>query len=116
MVFAVYLYVIIATLIAFRLGQPLIRLNFLNERLTANFRYALVRVREYAENIAFYQGAAIERSTLLTLLGVDRQCLGAGLPQPEVRRLQPHRQPGGRGLSLLLQAPRFSAVPSSSVM
>ena len=66
MVFAVYLYVIVATLIAFRLGQPLIRLNFLNERLTANFRYALVRVREYAENIAFYQGAAIERNTLLT--------------------------------------------------
>lgn len=66
MVFAVYVYVIVATLIAFRLGQPLIRLNFLNERLTANFRYALVRVREYAENIAFYQGAAIERNTLLT--------------------------------------------------
>jgi putative ATP-binding cassette transporter len=65
MVFAVYLYVIVATLIAFRLGRPLIRLNFLNEKLTANFRYALVRLREYAENIAFYQGAAIERDTLL---------------------------------------------------
>ena len=65
MVFAVYLYVIIATWIAFRLGRPLIRLNFLNEKLTANFRYALMRLREYAENVAFYQGAAIERGTLL---------------------------------------------------
>ncbi|MDD0975748.1 ABC transporter ATP-binding protein/permease [Pseudomonas fontis] len=65
MVFAVYLYVIVATLIAFRLGRPLIRLNFLNEKLTANFRYALVRLREYAENIAFYRGSAIERQTLL---------------------------------------------------
>lgn len=65
MVFAVYIYVIIATWIAFRLGRPLIRLNFLNEKLTANFRYALMRLREYAENVAFYQGTAIERSTLL---------------------------------------------------
>lgn len=65
MVFAVYIYVIIATWIAFRLGRPLIRLNFLNEKLTANFRYALMRLREYAENVAFYQGAAIERNTLM---------------------------------------------------
>jgi len=65
MVFAVYIYVLIATWIAFRLGQPLIRLNFLNEKLTANFRYALMRLRENAENIAFYQGAQVERGTLL---------------------------------------------------
>ncbi|MHC5352515.1 ABC transporter ATP-binding protein/permease [Metapseudomonas furukawaii] len=65
MVFAVYIYVIVATWIAFRLGRPLIRLNFLNEKLTANFRYALMRLREYAENVAFYQGTAIERGTLL---------------------------------------------------
>ena len=65
MVFAVYLYVIVATWIAFRLGRPLIRLNFLNEKLTANFRYALMRLREYAENVAFYQGSEIERGTLL---------------------------------------------------
>ncbi|WP_054914131.1 ABC transporter ATP-binding protein/permease [Pseudomonas sp. NBRC 111127] len=65
MVFAVYLYVIVATWIAFRLGQPLIRLNFLNEKLTANFRYALMRLRENAENVAFYQGAEVERGTLL---------------------------------------------------
>ena len=65
MVFAVYIYVIVATWVAFRLGRPLIRLNFLNEKLTANFRYALMRLREYAENVAFYQGSAIERGTLL---------------------------------------------------
>ncbi|HCN44676.1 MAG TPA: ABC transporter ATP-binding protein, partial [Pseudomonas sp.] len=65
MVFAVYVYVLIATWIAFKLGKPLIRLNFLNEKLTANFRYALMRLREYAENVAFYQGSRIERDTLL---------------------------------------------------
>ena len=69
MVFAVYLYVIIATLIAFRLGRPLIRLNFLNEQRSANFRYALVRLREYAENVAFYQGRDVERRTLLGRFG-----------------------------------------------
>lgn len=66
MVFVVYLYVIVATLFAFRIGRPLINLSFMNERLSANFRYALVRLRENAESVAFYQGEAIERQTLLT--------------------------------------------------
>ncbi len=66
MVFMVYLYVIVATLFAFRIGRPLIRLNFLSERLTANFRYALLRLRENAENVAFYQGEAVERAALWT--------------------------------------------------
>ncbi|QEI05439.1 ABC transporter ATP-binding protein/permease [Pigmentiphaga aceris] len=64
MILIVYLYVIIATLIAFKLGHPLIRLNFMNEKLSANFRYALMRLREYAENVAFYQGGAVENRTL----------------------------------------------------
>ena len=55
----VYVYVVIATVFAFRIGRPLIRLSFLSERLTANFRYALVRLRENAENVAFYQGEGV---------------------------------------------------------
>ena len=35
MVFIAYLYVIVATVIAFRIGRPLIGLNFLNERFNA---------------------------------------------------------------------------------
>ena len=66
MVFLAYIYVIIATVIAFRIGRPLIRLNFLNERLTASYRYALVRVRENSENIAFYRGEQVESAGLLT--------------------------------------------------
>ncbi len=66
MVFVVYLYVIVATWLAFKIGRPLIKLNFLSERLTANFRYALVRLRENAENVAFYQGEDVERATLWT--------------------------------------------------
>jgi len=66
MVFTVYLYVIVATMFAIKIGRPLIRLNFLNEQFNANFRYALMRLREYGESIAFYRGEAVERGNLLT--------------------------------------------------
>lgn len=66
MVFLVYLYVLIATVFAVKLGRPLIALNFRNEQFNANFRYALIRVREYGESIAFFKGEGIERGNLLT--------------------------------------------------
>jgi len=62
MVFLVFAYVIFTTLIAFWLGKPLIRLNFANEKLNANYRYSLIRVKEYAESIAFYAGEKVEKS------------------------------------------------------
>ena len=37
-------------------GQPLVKLNFEQLKKEANFRFSLVRVRENAEAIAFYQG------------------------------------------------------------
>jgi putative ATP-binding cassette transporter len=64
MVVLVYLYVIVASVVAFRLGRPLISLSFMNEKLSADFRYALIRVREYAENIAFYRGEGVEKAGL----------------------------------------------------
>jgi vitamin B12/bleomycin/antimicrobial peptide transport system ATP-binding/permease protein len=69
MVCMVYLYVIVSTVFAVRIGRPLIRLNFLNEQFSANFRYALIRLREYGESIAFYQGEAVERNNLLARFG-----------------------------------------------
>jgi putative ATP-binding cassette transporter len=66
MVFLTYLYVIVASVAAFRIGRPLIRLNFLNEGLGASFRYALIRMRDQSENIAFYQGHEVEQVTLAT--------------------------------------------------
>lgn len=64
MTFITYLYVLVASVIAFRIGRPLIRLNFLNERLSASFRYALIRLRDNSESVAFYRGEDTERATL----------------------------------------------------
>ncbi|WP_032092458.1 ABC transporter ATP-binding protein/permease [Necropsobacter rosorum] len=65
MVFLVFIYVLIGSIFAFKIGRPLIRLNFINERLNANYRYSLIRLKEYAESIAFYRGEKMEKSTLL---------------------------------------------------
>ncbi|GAB2905229.1 ABC transporter ATP-binding protein/permease [Paralcaligenes sp. KSB-10] len=64
MVFLVFLYVLVATVFAIRIGRPLISLNFLNERFNADYRYALVRLREYAESVAFYAGEKVEGALL----------------------------------------------------
>ena len=69
MVFLVYLYVLVFSFGAFRIGRPLIRLNFLNERLGASFRYALVRLSDRSEGIAFHHGEEVERATLATRFG-----------------------------------------------
>ena len=57
-------YVVIASVIAFWIGHPLIRLSFLNEQTNAAFRYALVRLRDSAEAVAFYRGERAERELL----------------------------------------------------
>lgn len=66
MVLLVYIFVVVSSVIAFRIGRPLIRLNFLNEGLGASFRYALVRLRDHSESVAFYRGEEVERATLTT--------------------------------------------------
>jgi len=69
MVFAVFLYVLIATVLAVKIGRPLVRLNFLNEQYNANYRYLLVRLLEYAESIAFYAGEQVEGMLLRSRFG-----------------------------------------------
>jgi vitamin B12/bleomycin/antimicrobial peptide transport system ATP-binding/permease protein len=66
MTFLAYLFVIVASVIAFRIGRPLILLNFLEERFNASFRYALVRLRDNSENVAFQRGELVERGILAT--------------------------------------------------
>jgi putative ATP-binding cassette transporter len=57
-------YVGVATVIAFWIGHPLIRLNFLNELRNASFRYAMTRLRDSASAIGLYRGEDVERHQL----------------------------------------------------
>lgn len=61
------LYVVLATVIAFWIGRPIIWLAFNNEKFNAAFRYALVRMRDAAEAVAFYRGEIAERTGLRRL-------------------------------------------------
>lgn len=69
LVFLVYIYILIATVFAVKIGQPLMALNFLAEKLAADYRYALVRIRENAESIAFYLGERVESAILQKRFG-----------------------------------------------
>lgn len=62
----VIIYVTFATVIAFWIGHPLIRLSFRNELTNAAFRYALVRLKDAAEAVGFYRGEDAERGLLRT--------------------------------------------------
>lgn len=64
MFWIVIVYVLVATIVAFWIGRPLIRLSFRNELTNAAFRYALVRVRDAAEAVGFYRGERAERVQL----------------------------------------------------
>ena len=57
-------YVLLASVIAFWIGRPIIWLSFNNEKFNAVFRYALVRLRDASEAVAFYRGELAERSGL----------------------------------------------------
>jgi putative ATP-binding cassette transporter len=60
----VLVHVVAATVIAFWIGHPLIRLSFRNELFNAAFRYALVRLRDAAEAVGLYRGERAERAQL----------------------------------------------------
>jgi putative ATP-binding cassette transporter len=64
----VIVYVLVATVVAFWIGRPLIRLSFLNEFRNASFRYAMIRLKEAASAVGLYRGEDAERRQLTTRL------------------------------------------------
>ena len=60
----VLVYVLAATVVAFWIGRPLIRLSFLNEVRNAGFRFAMTRLKEAAAGVGLYRGAPAERRSL----------------------------------------------------
>lgn len=57
---AIIAYATFGTVVTTLIGSPLVSLNFLRLQKEADFRYALVRLRENAESIAFYGGEDLE--------------------------------------------------------
>ena len=64
MVWVALIYSVLGTLLAHWIGRPLIRLNFNQQKVEADFRYALVRFRDNAEGIALHGGEADEQRGL----------------------------------------------------
>ncbi len=64
LVWVALIYSVVASLLAHLIGRPLISLNFIRQRLEADFRFALVRLRENAEGVALSGGEADESRIL----------------------------------------------------
>jgi putative ATP-binding cassette transporter len=65
MVWVALVYAFVGTYLANLVGRRLIPLNFAKQALEADFRFALVRVRENAEGIALYRGEPAEQHNLV---------------------------------------------------
>lgn len=60
MLWASLLYSIIGTFLTHLVGRKLVKLNFIQQRYEADFRFSMIRLRESAESVAFYRGEAQE--------------------------------------------------------
>lgn len=79
MVWAALLYAVGGTWLTMRVGSPLVVLNFNQQRLEADFRYSLVRLRENSESVAIYGGETREKAgfmqRFMALVGNFRQIM-----------------------------------------
>ena len=64
MVWVALVYALAGTWLAHLIGRPLIALNFTQQKVEADFRYALVRFRENVEGVALHGGEADEKRGL----------------------------------------------------
>jgi vitamin B12/bleomycin/antimicrobial peptide transport system ATP-binding/permease protein len=69
MVWVALLYAVAGTWLTHLVGRPLFGLNFLRQRVEADFRFALVRLRENVEGIALYNGEEQEKRGLVDRFG-----------------------------------------------
>jgi len=64
LVWGALIYAIFGTALTQWIGSPLVNLDFQQQRLEADFRFSLVRVRENSEQIALLRGEPAERQRL----------------------------------------------------
>ena len=69
MVWMAVLYCVVGSVLTHFIGRPLIALNFQQQRVEADFRHHMVRVREYSESIALDRGEAVERGQINARFG-----------------------------------------------
>ena len=62
LVWTALLYSIIGTWLTYKVGNKLVGLNFVQQKYEADFRFAMMRMRENAESVAFYSGEGHEGS------------------------------------------------------
>lgn len=62
------IYAFVGTLLTYKIGRPLVSLNFEQQKREANFRYAAVDLRMHSENVALYRGEHHQKTVLNTLL------------------------------------------------
>jgi vitamin B12/bleomycin/antimicrobial peptide transport system ATP-binding/permease protein len=62
-------YAILGTWLTHLIGRPLIKLNFDQEKVEADYRFSLARLREYSEQVALLKGEAAEKSGLTRRFG-----------------------------------------------
>ena len=64
MVWVALIYAVVGTWFTHLIGRPLVRLTFNQQRVEADFRFALMRLRENTEGVALYNGEREERGEL----------------------------------------------------
>ena len=62
LVWTALLYSMLGTWLTYKVGNKLVGLNFVQQKYEADFRFAMMRMRENAESVAFYSGEGQEGS------------------------------------------------------
>lgn len=67
LVWVAVIYAVFGTYLTFKIGYPLVSLNFEQQRREATFRFAAIDLRSHSEHVALYQGEDHQKSILRRL-------------------------------------------------
>lgn len=72
MVWVAALYAVVGSWLIQRFAHPLVSINYQQQRVEANFRFGLIRIRENAEQIALYNGVNTENAAAKSIFATIR--------------------------------------------